>query len=170
MRKEQIIGLAVRLFAVFLAVYTIRYASGLLPRVALQPPNNVSLLYIFSVALFPILAAVLLWFFPLSVAAKIIPETKSKKQVTSLSPAEIEVVAFSVMGLWVLAGAIPDTLNWATYFALWLANHEAFNLELTPDNIGNMVGTIAELVIGFWLMFGSHGLLVIIRRARHAGR
>lgn len=168
MRKEQIVGIAVRLFAIFLALYTVRYASFLFPRATLPPPNNVSFLFIFVLALFPILAALLLWFFPLTVAAKIIPDIKAKEKVASLGAAEIEVVAFSVMGLWVLTGAIPGTLNWVTFFAIWLANYGAGTLELSPDNIANIIDTIVELIIGFWLLLGSRGLLGIIRHLRQA--
>jgi hypothetical protein len=40
---------------------------------------------------------------------------------------------------------------------------------LVPDHIGYMVATVVELAIGFWLLFGSKGLIGIIRRARQAG-
>ena len=169
MHKEQIVGIAVRLFAIFLFIYTLRYASGLLPLAAAPPPNNVSFLFIFVLALFPILAAVLLWFFPLSVAAKIIPNIKAKDKAAPLSAPDIEIVAFSVMGLWVLTTAIPDTIYWVT-FAFRLKNIDVGTLQLSPENIGSMASTVVELVIGFWLLFGSRGILGLIRRARYAGK
>lgn len=167
MQKEEVVGIAVRLFAIFLFLYTLRYVSGLLPLAAAPPPNNVSLMFIFLLGLFPILAAVLLWFFPLTVAGRIIPNIKSKTSTSKLSAGEIEVVAFSVMGLWVLTFAIPDTFYWVT-FVLLLKNVEVGNVHLTPDNIASIVTTIVELAIGFWLLFGSRGVFAIVRRFRQA--
>lgn len=168
MPKEQIVGIAVRLFAVFLALYTLRYASSMLPYAAAPPPNSISFWFIGTLALFPILAAVLLWFFPLTVATRLIPDIKAKETSTSLGAGDVEVVAFSVMGLWVLTTAIPDIFYWVT-FVYRVESAGVGSPELSPENIGNIVATVVEFVIGFWLLFGSKGLLGIIRSARQAG-
>lgn len=165
MSKEQIVGVTVRLFAIFLALYTLRYASNLLPYTAMPPPNNISFVFIGTLALFPILVAVLLWFFPLTVAAKLIPDINTKEQTTSIGAGSIEVVAFSVMGLWVLATAIPDIFYWVT-FVHQVKSAGMGSPELSPENLGNIVATTVELAIGSWLLFGSKGLLSIIRRVR----
>jgi hypothetical protein len=166
MYKEQIVGLAVRLFAIFLFLYAVRHTSGLLIFVSEQPQNNVNELLIFAPLLFSIIAAILLWHFPLTVATKIIPDIKSKNKAPALNAAEIEVVAFSVMGLWVLATAIPDVFYWAI-FVLRLKSIELANVTLA-DSIGNIIATAVELVIGVWLLFGSRGILGLIRGLRKA--
>ena len=168
MHKEQVVGIAVRLFAIFLGLYTLRHVSGLLPYAAAPSPNNISFVFLFLFAFFPILAAILLWLFPLAVATKIIPNIKAKNATAPLDANGIEVVAFSVMGLWVLTSAIPDIFYWVT-FAYRIKNANIGSTELSPENIGYIVSTIVELVIGFWLLFGSRGLLGVIRRARYAG-
>jgi len=43
------------------------------------------------------------------------------------------------------------------------------NVELTPQNIGSIVSTIVELILGLWLLLGSKGVVGIVRRLRHAG-
>ena len=168
MHKEQIVGLAVRLSAIFLGLYTLRYASSWLPYISAPPPNDISLVFASAIILPPILAAVLMWFFPLALANKLIPDIKTKDAPVPLDPGSIEVVAFSVMGLWVLTTAIPDIFHWATYVYQVKNKHFGY-FELTSENIGNIVSTVVELVIGFWLLFGARGLLGVIRRARHAG-
>lgn len=169
MHKEQIVGLAVRLFAIFLGFYTLRYASSFLPYVSAPPPNNISLLFAGAVVLPPILAAVLMWYFPLALANKLIPDIKTKDAPVPLDAGGIEVVAFSIMGLWVLTSAIPDIFHWATYVYQVRNKHFGY-FELTPENVGNIVSTVVELVIGVWLLFGSRGILGLIRRARYAGK
>lgn len=84
MHKEQIVGLAVRLFAIFLGFYTLRHASSLLPYVLAPPPNNISLMFAGAVVLPPILAAVLMWYFPLALANKLIPDIKTKDAPASI--------------------------------------------------------------------------------------
>ena len=99
MHKEQVVGIAVRLFAIFLGLYTLRHVITLIPLVSAPPPNNFSLMFIFLLATPLMLAAILLWRFPLVVAARIIPDVRTKKPVTPLDANSIGVVAFSVMGL-----------------------------------------------------------------------
>ena len=168
MHKEQIVGIAVRLFALFLVVYVLRHASALIPYLADSSSYKISFTFLFLIVLFPILAAILLWLFPLTVAAKLIPDIKAKERPKTLSSTEIEQVAFTIFGLWVLTQAIPDIFYWATfvYMAKSLGMGRA---ELSPDNISNVVVTVLELVIGFWLLFGSKGIVGVIRRIRHAG-
>ena len=168
MHKEQIVGVAVRLFAVFLVIYVLRNASEIMPYLADSSPYKISVTFLFLIVLFPILAAVLLWLFPLTIAAKIIPDIKAKKPPKTLEGGEIELVAFSILGLWVLTGAIPDIFHWGT-FVYMVKNSEAARVELSPDNIGNIVATVVELVIGFWLLFSSKGIIGILRRLRNAG-
>jgi hypothetical protein len=166
--KEQIVGLAVRLFAIFLAFYTLRDASSLLAYISAPPPNNISLVFAGALVLPPILAAVLMWYFPLALANKLIPDIKTKDAPVPLDAGGIETVAFTIMGLWVLTNAIPDIFHWAIYVYQVKNKHFGF-ADFAPEHIGNIVSTVVEFVIGFWLLFGSRGLLGLIRRARHAG-
>jgi hypothetical protein len=166
--KEQVVGLAVRLFAIFLALYTLRQTGSLVVFARMSPPDYASLATVGVVTLILLLVAILLWVFPLTVAGNLIPNIKPERQTGKLDGGSIEVVAFTVMGLWVLASAIPDTFYWAV-FAYRIKAMGVGSPGLTPDHIGYMVATAVELAIGLWLLFGSKGLIGIIRRARQAG-
>ena len=108
MHKEQMVGMAVRLFAVFLVVNVVRYASGLIPYLADSATNKLSITFLSLAVIFSILTAALLWLFPLTIASKLIPDVKNTEPSKTLESGEIELVAFSILGLWVLASAIPD--------------------------------------------------------------
>lgn len=168
MKKEQVVGIAVRLFAVFLGLYTVRYVTGLIPLLVDPSPNKPGVGFLVLLAAFPTLAAILLWYFPLAVASKIIPDIKTAKAPARLDAGGIAVVSFSIMGLWVLTTAIPDMFYWAT-FAYQTKNTDIGNPELSPEHIAYMVSTVIEIVIGFLLLLGSRGILGIIRRFRYAG-
>jgi len=167
MPKEQIVGIAVRLFAIYLALETLRYASGLLPYAGSQSPNNISLAFIATLAIFPLLAAFLLWRFPLSVASKLIPEIQHQDQRPTLSSIEIQTIAFSILGVWVLTTSIRDSFYWITF--VYQIKKTGLRYEvLPPDKVGDIVATIIELIIGFYLLFGSRGLAGFIHRIRQA--
>ena len=168
MNKEQAVGLAVRLFAIFLVVYTMRYATSVVAFSILEPPDYISSGLILLVGFSPILIAILLWRFPLTVASKLMPEVTAKEKSKSLSETELQVVAFSTLGLWVFVSAIPDIFYWATY-TYRFKNVGSGNTELTPQNIGGMVATAAQIVLGFALLLGSKGLVGLVRRLRNAG-
>jgi len=94
MNKEQIVGLAVRLFAVFLVVYTLRYATSIASFAIIKPPNFAISSLIILIGIFPLLIAFLLWCFPLKVASRLIPRAPEHEQAKPLSDSEIQVVAF----------------------------------------------------------------------------
>ena len=111
--KEQAVGLAVRLFAIFLVVYTLRYATSVVAFSILEPPDYIGSSLILLVGFSPILIAILLWRFPLTVASKLMPKVTAKEKSKVSSETELQVVAFSTLGLWVIVSAIPDTFYWA---------------------------------------------------------
>lgn len=168
MKKEQVVGIAVRLFAVFLGFYTFRYVIGLTSLLVDPSPNKPGVGFLLLLAAFPTLAAILLWYFPLAVASKVIPDIKTAKAPARLDAGGIAVVSFSIMGLWVLTTAIPDIFYWVT-FAYRIRSTDLGNSELSPEHIAYIVSTVVELAVGFWLLLGSRGILGIIRRFRYAG-
>lgn len=170
MNKEQIVGLAVRLFAVFLVVYTLRYAMSLVSFATLDPPDYVSSAFIVLIGLSPILIAIFLWRFPLAVASKLIPQTDASTKPGALDEVEFQVTAFSILGLWVLVSAIPDIFYWVTYvYRIKNIGFGQVRTELTPQNIASITSTIAEFILGVWLLLGSKGLVGMVRKLRHAG-
>jgi hypothetical protein len=112
-----------------------------------------------------LLAALLMWIFPLTIAGTILPKIKTSGRSVPLRVNEIQVVAFSILGLWVLSTAVPDIFYWSTF--VYLA--KGINFSLKPEHIGNVVATVIELIIGFWLLFGARGLRGLVRLTRSSG-
>lgn len=166
-RKEQIVGIAIRLFAIFLVIYTLRHASSFLPYLVDSQSIKVDLSFVLLVTVVPILVAAFLWLLPLTIARNIIPGMGAKEPSSTLSNSEIAAVAFPILGLWVLTTAIPDTFYWAT-FTYMVKNAGLGKPELSPENVGNIVATIVELLIGFWLLLGSRGIASMLNRLRYA--
>lgn len=168
MRKEQVVGLALRLFAIFLFIQALRQAAALIPYLADSATARVSLSLVVVSTLVPVAIAVFLWLLPLTIATKLIPGVNAKEPRSTLTATEIASVAFPVLGLWVLTSAVPDTFYWAMFIYI-VKSSDVGRPELSPENIGNIVATVVELLIGFWLLLGSKGVFGLLKRLRYAG-
>jgi hypothetical protein len=164
MIKKEAVGIAVRLFAIFLGVYSLRFMSTMIPFAATSDSDSVTLNYVLILGAFPLLAAALLWRFPLTVATLLLPASTEQTEATALNANDMEVAGFSIVGLWVLASAIPDLFYWVTY--AYAITHVDSGVGWLPDQIGGAVSTVIELGVGFWLLLGSGGLLKMISRIR----
>jgi len=103
MTPQQIVGLAVRLLAIWLGWSVILWFTGTESQPGLESFYTVSLLFL----LLLLLIAILLWFFPMTVAHKLIPRTKSGN--TLQAPAQEAVsIACIVFALCLLVmGILP---------------------------------------------------------------
>lgn len=166
MHNQQLVGTAIRLFAIFLVIYAFRQAGSLISYLNNQY-MEVTVSFILVASLIPILVAALLWLFPMTIAAKLTPRIHPAEASSKLSSPELVAAAFPILGLWVLASAIPDTFYWTTLVYL-IKNADLGRTELSPQDIASIVSTIFELIIGFWLLLGSKGVVALIKRIRYA--
>lgn len=166
MRKEEIVGLAVRIFALYLVLTAV---TGLGTFIAFNEtglPGTMPRAAMVAVVAIPLALALLLWFFPLTVAHKLLPPMTADAAPTRLGPGEYQVVAFSVLGMWVLAEQLPAMISWIGV-AIYVHGEEAD--LMTAREIGRLASTVAGLGIGFWLLFGARGLVGLLRSVRSAG-
>ena len=115
MRKEEIIGLAVRLFALYIAISTLGNIGNLIAFSKMGATRDISLGFLIPSIVVPLVVAGLLWLVPLIVARKLLPRTTEKPQESPATPAEYQVIAFSVLGVWVLAQYVPTVFYWLGY-------------------------------------------------------
>lgn len=164
MKKEEIVAIAVRLFAIYLFVYAVRMVPGMVVLIQ-QQVDSIDFIFGLVFLTSHLLVALLLWVFALAIARKLLPGGKAGKAPARLAAGDIQTVAFSVMGLWVLAMAIPEIFYWGSYIYQTSASGWRYR-ELSPENAGNIVSTLVELAIGLWLLFGARGLAGLVNMAR----
>ena len=165
MSREDLVAVASRLFAVFLLVTIARSfpsAAALLS----QEGDRPSLALVAVVLIAGIALCAILWFFPLTVARKLLPVMKEPRSEASIGPGSALSVGLTLLGVWVLAYAIPDAIYWITRFLLIRRMHVE-HYAWGPDEIASVVTTIAELVLAVWLVFGSSGIKRLIHRYRY---
>ncbi len=167
MRKEEIVGLAVRLFALYIAISTLGNIGNLLAFSKMGAIKEISLSFLIPSISVPLVVAGLLWLVPLTVARKLLPKTTEKPKESPAAPAEYQVIAFSVLGMWVLAQYVPTVFYWLG---------DGFHLSGNPNeslflkDYGRIYSTAGGILIGLWLLFGARGLVGLVRYARTAGK
>lgn len=159
MSREDYVAVAVRLFAVWLFLTILR--GGLSAAVAggeLAPWALLLPLPFIGVA-----AA--LWFFPLTLAHKLLPAMREPKEPLGAPAREVEVVAFTVLGLWLLAQVISDASYW--FILAWQMQREPYeDMAWSADNIASVATTVVELAIALGLLLGTRGLQRLLHRLR----
>ncbi|HZR67622.1 MAG TPA: hypothetical protein VFB01_01070 [Burkholderiales bacterium] len=165
MTNAQSVAVGVRLFAIFLLVYVIRGGPGLwLMNWREGDTAGMTTVVVIMVALLAV--AALLWLFPLSVASSLVPRSALERS-SGLPVEDLQRCGFLLLGLWVLASAVPGFVRYA--FLYYLSSRPGAMVDLGVNIPAAFVGIVCELVIGVWLVFGAKGLVGLVRRARDAG-
>lgn len=156
MTPQQIVGLGIRILAVWIAVTAFRYIVTIPTVLKNVNSENLSLLSYF-VACFYLAVAVILWLFPMGIAHKLLPRTKFENTI-NLQPLEAARVGCALLGLWFFVQAFANIL-WYLFRALIVAGDQSFYRSLDLDTRVNMMVTIANLTLG---------LVMIVRAGRFA--
>jgi len=164
--NAQIVALGVRLFSIWLVVYLFGHAPGLWTFVEYGQSGSGGAGLVVTVCAVLVLAAVGLWFFPLAVARKLLPKA-TLDQPTPLPVEEVQRAGFCLLGLWVLTESVPYLIYYAVAFTVSPSPSALMSFE--KNTYANVAHTIAEFVIGVWLLLGARGLLGVLRWARTAG-
>jgi hypothetical protein len=158
----QTTALAVRLFAIWLAIYWARWIPYLYTQ-ARDTEGMAETVTAVIVAALGIAFVLALWFFPRTVARTLLPGESISPPVTS-PPASWFAVGCALLGLWVLTSAVPALVRNA-YVLFYVQRN---NMPL-PENWGSGVIYYAvELGVGVWLLLGAAGVRKVLWWARSA--
>ena len=146
MTPHQVIGVAVRLFAVWLMMYALQAVNTGIA-LHLSPSSGA---YLFSG--FFIIVAIFLWLFPLFVAHGLVPRTRHDDALR-IPAQQVTTVATVVLGLWLLAvRAIPAVIFYVTLAVYLSENGQKLSALPSEKHITFIVGVV-ELVVAMALIF-----------------
>lgn len=167
MSREDIVAVGIRVFAIFLLVTVARWVPGAVALMGQDPllpspsPVLIGLVLASGIAI-----SAYLWFFPLTIARKLMPAMREPRSEEAMSGSVALSVGLTLLGVWVLAYAVPDAIFWATFF--WMVHRSGdMYAAWTPEQIANVVSTGAQLVLAAWLILGSSGIKRMIFRLRY---
>lgn len=164
MSREDVVAIAVRLFSIFLLLGVLRQLPGTIALFSLDMDRGLAvpaLLLLFLGAL----VGVLLWFFPLSVARKLLPVMREPRSEQAMDARIALTVGLTLIGVWVLAYALVDAAYWFTLFVR-TRHPGAVYFEWSHEQVANVVATVVEVAVAIWLIFGASGIRRLIHRYR----
>ncbi|MBX9660292.1 MAG: hypothetical protein K2X00_17170 [Nitrospiraceae bacterium] len=164
MTPQQFIGFGVRLFAIWLAISASRLLI-LSTAIPAQSDSMPTLLPYLLAALY-FVAAVLLWFFPMVVAHRLLPRTSYSDALT-LPSRDALMVGCILLGIWlILVDALPAVSWYAIVAALWLSSGQPVTSMEGSAHIKLFVGA-TSLVAGALLVTKAAAIVNAILRKRN---
>lgn len=164
MTPHQTIAVAVRLFAIWLAVTLISNLVTFSSQFNWQDyPNKLFATAVIVVLLALVAAA--LWFFPLTVARRLLPAASPESPAATLpaSPDTWLAMGCSLLGLWVMTAALPSLVR----ESIILISADSFT---SISEIRHwLIYHLGQAIIGVWLALGAKGFRGLFWWARDAG-
>jgi hypothetical protein len=168
MHKTEFVAIGVRLFAIALAIYSLKNFPGMYMYFDAQHDQSSANLYA-GLFLFMLLLAILLWHFPLSVASKITPKTASNETSISWSEKDLLTVGLILIGVYLFYHVISDSIYWL-YVLNVSHTYTGMEIELNSDQKASIYSTAVEFFLSLSLIIGAKGISNVIWYLRHAGK
>lgn len=183
MTKREVANLCCRVLAIYAllqALPSLGLIIGLVHPLFDSPPwTGNEILQQFIVASQPVLllaAATVLWKKSWHIAALMVGYTiqdrADEPDVKAARPAaaDIHIIAFSTVGLFVLIETIPEVIAYAFHYAAASATGDPM-LQTKVQFWGaeRVIYMALRFAIGLWLILGARGLVSALRRLRYAG-
>ncbi len=171
MQKEWV-ALAVRVTSIFIFLYgTYMLTQGISLILSYRSDPELGqdiIIYGWILALTPFPIALLMWFFPLTLARKIIPTNDVQKPVEPMTLQTIQHTVLIVLGLFLLAYSVPDLFFWSIYVITFF-NTPFSEAALGLNALSSIITTILEVLLGVVLVFGSDFMQKLIRKLQRIG-
>jgi hypothetical protein len=161
----QIVALGVRLVALIWLLYTLNNLHHVFMYLDMEMYRGVSrpLVWIFSGL--QLAGCALLWFFPRSIAARLLPSRDAQQPASSPQLVEWQTIGVILIGLWAMVDAIKNALYWAGVL-FWVQG--SFG-DFSPEWKASVILTLVEFPIALWLLLGAKGIAAALFRLRTAG-
>jgi hypothetical protein len=156
---QQIVALALRLFAIWLALQTLRLLPSFFTARRIESTGYVWMTFMLALTVVVIVA---LWVFPRTIAGKLMPTPDPQPQ-PSATPGVWLAIGCTLLGLWVLTTTIPGLVYDA------LALNELSSYDDRSELQHSIVSYVVEIGIALWLILGAKGVRKLFRWAQNVG-
>ncbi len=107
-----------------------------------------------------------LWFFPLSIARKLLPVMREPRSDQVIGAPAALSIGLTLIGVWYLASALVEVSYWLTLF-FQSKQMSGLSIEWTRKQIASIVATVTRLLLSVWLIFGATGIRRLIYKFRY---
>ena len=166
MTKNETVGLSLRIASIFFVLSVLQKTVATIPE--WNRVGEVSTTAIVFMLIVPLMFAGILWKFAFYLSKILLPPTTPTAEDIRWSLADIETTAFTIIGIYVLSGAIPDGFYLTSVFI----QSSALKADLgqAPSITLRFISIVIKLIIGFWLLLGAKGLRDFLYKVRSAGK
>jgi hypothetical protein len=162
MTPQQIVGLGVRLLAVWIAIRSIGIffmnAAAFRAMDMTDKALNTSLLTGWWLAV-----AALLWLFPMWIAHRLIPRTRFESKLMNIQPREVARVGCCLIGLWLLSNYL-GTLIWFLFKGALTPGTSSVIRSFTPEERLQFAVLSVQVAFALFLTFGSARFAILALR------
>ena len=165
MNREDFIAVASRLFSIYSFFGVIRTVPSAAQM--LSQDQGMTWVGLYAIVLIiSLLFCAFLWFFPLTIARKLLPVAREPRSEEAIGSSSALSLGLTLIGVWFLAGALVEASYW---LALFVRTRQISDIpfEWTHVQIARIIGTAVELLISFGLIFGSSGIRRLIYKFRY---
>lgn len=165
MSREDIVAVASRLFSLVLFVTGLKMvvnAAGIYTATS----DLRGLVLILVVVLLIYAIAALLWYFPLTIAKKILPVMKEPRPSSVVDGPTLFSLSLMLLGLWFLANALIDLSYWAFIYSRTIGL-QMEDVEFSTSQKASLLATAVEMVLSLALIFGSNGIRNVLFKLRY---
>lgn len=164
MSREDFVAVASRLLSIYLLFGIIQGVPSALQMLFDGQGVAWGALFAFFLAVGALLCA-FLWFFPLTVARKLLPVMSERRSEEAIDASIALSLGLTLLGAWFFANALIDSSYWLVY--LFRSRQvEDVALHWSHEQVAHMVSTGVELVVSLWLLVGSGGIKRLIYKLR----
>lgn len=166
MTPQQFIAVGIRLAAIGMALASLKYVISIPVALARYESLSDKAAYSYWIGAIYFGVAVLLWFFPMSLAHKIAPRTQFDNHV-NLQGLEAARVGCALIGLWFLFNGASD-LVWLLFRALLVTGDQSGFQTLAADTKVNIAVSLFEAVFAVILIFRAADFARLVFRPLRA--
>jgi hypothetical protein len=164
-KPEHVVAIVLRLFAIALTLYTVSSFVGSAWFFVASDSNTGASVLVVVFTVLMLAAAFTLWRFPLWIASRLVRFDDSiNRTSSSISVGELQTIAFTVLGIYLLFRAVKAGIYWVFLF------NALRGYDIDSQQWASMLMTVTEFLLACFLVFGAEGLTVLISKVRQAGR
>jgi len=168
MTPHQILIVALRIAAVLWFLHAISHVAGSAMEIAGPNSDPRFTSIVLSLASLELIACIFMWVFPATIAAWLLPSGATQSAVLTPELSEWQTMGIILVGLLVLSDSIPGVVYWVADFLTRLSDLPTEYL-FSSYVVASLASTIANLIIGLWLLLGAQGFVIALFRFRTAG-
>ena len=167
MTPQQFVGLGVRLFAIWITFENFGFLFSVFSTLKAMNLSDKAL-YAYLMGGWWFVLAILLWFFPMWIAHKLIPRTRFENRL-DLHTLEVARVGCSLLGLWLLIIQIRAFLWYFFTGVLNMGNESLVRSLSQNEKIGFAVAIVQTLLAICLMLFSASFARFLMRVPQSAG-